>query len=479
MREIFIERSVELLRIIIREEGILKECLMEEQNGGAYPGNIYNGVVKNIISAIKCAFIDIGCGKNAYMYMDSKFKNLNLKKGQKIMVQVVKESYGKKGAKVVKDIGIPGKYCVLYNYGNSIRFSKKINDADFKKRIEKNVKLPENIGLMIRTDAQNVKLDVINDEINNLYKCYGDVKKKGMYFLKPGLIFESGGILGETLRDKLDDSRLKIYLNEEEDYSYTEEFLKYVSNVDAELILYDGKMNLFSAYNLEKEILKLINSRVELNCGGYIVINRTEAMFVIDVNSGKNVKGSAMAKTVLVTNLQAAEEIARQVILRNLNGIILIDFIDMDEEDNRKKVLNKLESGFLDDKNKTVIYGFTELNLVQIARKRKGKPIYDYIEENCVCCSGTGKKLKLSYITLLIRDEILNLNEGKGVKNIHIQIGSYYRDSVEKDISGFVKNIGAERMGVYITYDDKASYYRLEPLVFDSQLNKFRMFKVN
>ncbi|MHC6179044.1 Rne/Rng family ribonuclease [Clostridium sp. JNZ X4-2] len=478
MKEIFVERNTGLLRIAIKEGEVLKECLMEEQNGSAYPGEIYSGVVRNIVPAIKCAFIDIGCSKNAYMYMDNKFRNLNLKKGEKVLVQVVKESYGKKGAKVVKNISIPGKYCVLDDFIRNIQFSKKINDISFKRHTADNIKVPEGVGLMVRTDAQNVDSGIIANEMSKLYECYMDIKKRAQYSLKPALIFESGGILGETLRDKLNHDNFKIYVNNKKDYVYIEEFLKCVSNVDVELVLHREKVNLFSYYDLEKKILRLRNSRVELNCGGYIIIDRTEAMFVIDVNSGKNVKNNTMDKTVLATNLQAAEEIARQIILRNLNGIILIDFIDMDEEENREKVLSRLKCGFLNDKNKTVIYDFTQLNLVQIARKRKGKPIYDYIEENCTYCSGTGKKIKLSYMELLIGDEILNINREENIKNIHIQMGLCYKKDVDKDVKEFVKKIGAENMAVYITYDEKLSY-KLEPLVFDSQLQDLKMFKVN
>jgi ribonuclease G len=479
LKEIFVERRMELLRIVIRENGILKECLMEEQNGAAYPGDIYKGVVKNIVPAIKCAFIDIGCSKNAYMYMDSRFENLNLKKGQDILVQVVKESYGSKGPKVVKNISIPGKYCVLCGPPGNIRFSRKIDNVDFEKSVRKKVKLPADTGIMIRTDAQNVKPDVINNEINKLSKCCSSIKRKGTYSLKPGLIFEEGGILGETLRDKLNGSRLKIYLNDERDYSYTEKFLKYVSNAEIELVLHKGGRNLFSAYDIERDILGLLNRRVELSCGGYIIIDRTEAMFVIDVNSGKNIKGRTMDKTVLITNLQAAEEITRQIILRNLNGIILIDFIDMDKKGDRKKVLDKLKSGFVDDKNKTVIYDFTELNLVQIARRRKGKPIYDYMEENCTYCRGKGKKIKLSYMTVLIGNEVLNIKENEEIRNIHISMNPFYKKDIEKNMKKFIKDINAEDMGVYITYGGSKSFYKFEPLVFDSQLDDFKGFKVN
>ncbi|MFL0195780.1 ribonuclease E/G [Clostridium sp. WILCCON 0269] len=478
MREIFVERGTKVLRILIRQEGIIKECFIQEHDGNAYPGEIYMGVVKNIVPAIKCAFIDIGCKRNAYMYMDSKFKNLDLKKGDNILIEVLKEDQGKKGAKVLKNISVPGKYCVLSDFDKGIRFSKKIHNESFKKNISEKLKLPIETGLMIRTEGEGVPLQVINNEIERLYKLYNQVIKSAEYSQKPRLLFDNAGILGEVLRDKVIGDDFVIYVNNKEDYKYIEDFLKGIYNISVDLQLYTGNKNLFAFYELENKILNLRNNKVELKCGGYIVINRTEAMFVIDVNSGKNVKNNTMDKTVLITNLQAAEEIARQIILRNLNGIILIDFIDMDNNKNKKKVMDKLKNGFLNDKNKTVIYPFTELNLVQIARKRVGKSINDYIEEECRCCSGTGKKIKLSYMILLIKNEILNICCENDVKDIHIEMDISYENDIEKNMKEFIKNIGAEDKRVYITYGKKISY-KIEPLLFISDTEQFKNFRVN
>jgi ribonuclease G len=302
--------------------------------------------------------------------------------------------------------------------------------------------------------------------------------KYAAYLKKPGLLFDNGGILGEVLRDKLVGNDFIIYANNPWDYKYVKDFLKGLHNAHVNLKLYTGNKSLFSHYELENKILNLRNNKIDLKCGGYIVINKTEAMFVIDVNSGKNIKGNAMDKTVLITNLQAAEEISAQIILRNLNGIILIDFIDMDNNKNKKKVMDKLKEGFLMDKNKTVIYPFTELNLVQIARKRVGKSINDYIEEECGCCQGTGKKMKVSYMTLLIRNEILNMCCENNVEDIHIEIDPYYESYIKKNIKDFVKDIGGEDKRVYITYG-KRLYFKLEALLFASDIENFMNFRVN
>lgn len=479
LEEIFVERSVTgFLRIVIKDNGILKECHIQEEMGNAYPGEIYMGVVKNVVPAIKCSFIDIKCRRNAYIYMDSKFASLNLKKGEKVLVQVMKEDYGRKGAKVTKIISLPGKYCVLNSFGKGVRFSKKIKNESLKKIMMEKVEVPSSTSVMIRTDAQNVPVEFINREIRKLNDVYNKIKNKSQYALKPELIFDNGGALGEVLRDKLWDNNLKIYANNEMDYKYIEDFLEGVYNINAHVELYKGDKTLLSYYNMENEILKLRNNVIELNCGGYIVINKTEAMFVIDVNSGKNIRNNSMDKTVFITNLQAAEEIARQIILKNLSGIIIIDFIDMENEERKKMVMDKLKFGLSNSKSKVVIYPFTELNLVQIARKRHGKPIYDYIEENCRYCEGTGKKIKLSYMMILIGNDILNMSCDSNVKDFHIQIDISYEKDVENNMDKFIKGIGAENKRIYITYEKKVSY-RVEPLQFISQIEHFKNFRVN
>ncbi|MCH3964723.1 MAG: ribonuclease E/G [Clostridium sp.] len=472
MKYIFIDRNREFLRTAIMENGDLKEIFFEK-NDEAYPGEMYKGIVKNIVPAIKCAFIDIGKDKNAYMYVDSRFKNIGFKKGEELLVQVVKEDLGKKGPKVVSSISMPGKYCVLNNFSGEIEFSRKILDNEFKDRIINNLKLPERIGIKVRTDAQNISVDVIQNEFNELYETYKNIIRKSEYALKPGLIFNGGGLVEKILRDKLKGHDFKIYASDGSDYENIRRFLKkYNYDVD-NVEFYNESGKLFSFHDIDSKILALRNRRVYLKCGGYIVIDRTEAMYVIDVNSGKNVKNRSMGKTVFTTNFQAAEEIVRQIRLRNLSGIILIDFIDMDKIENKRKIIDILNSGFDDDSNKTIVYPFTELNLVQIARKRSGRPISDYIDEDCAYCRGMGHRIKLSYMSMLIENEIDKINE----MNIHIQIGNNYKNDIEENVSSFLKDIGGEEKNIYLTYGH-GEYFKIEPLVFSSQIDELEKFKL-
>lgn len=477
MREIFIERQKELLRIAIKENNKLKECLIEEESAEPYPGEIYKGIVKNIVPAIKSAFIDIGHKKNGYMYLDKKFKNTDIKKGQEVLVQVVKEHLGNKGAKVTNAISIPGRYCVLITLNKDISFSKKITDKSQKEFISSNIRKPKDIGVMVRTNAVNVSMDVINEEINSLYNLYEEMRTKAAYFIKPALLFNGGGILGRVLRDKINEANNRIYVDTKEDYDYVRKFSEGISDIKVNIKLHEETRSLFNYYGIEREILSLRNNKVVLNCGGYIVIDKTEAMYVIDVNSGKNIKSNSIEKTSYITNYQAAEEIVKQIRLRNLSGIIVIDFIDMDNSVNKEKVMDKLIKGFEDDKNKTVIYPFTELNLVQIARKRAGKSIYEYIEEDCESCSGRGKRTKLSYISMLIRNEIIRIDEQRDIKDIHIAIDESYKKDIEGDILSFITSIDSLEKTIYITYVNNESF-KVEPLIFINQIENLQDFKV-
>lgn len=228
--------------------------------------------------------------------MDRKFKNTNIKKGDEMMVQVMKEAIGKKGPKITNAVSIPGRYCVLNTLDTSISFSKKIINEDIKAYIKENLKKPKDIGIMIRTNGENVPVEIINEEIKKIYKLYDEIRRKSNYSIKPTLLLRTGGLLGRVLRDKLDNSTIKIYVNTIEDYNEIENYICSAKDTNVHLELHKDERELFEFYGIEKEILKLRNRKVQLNCGGYIIIEKTEAMYVIDVNSGKNTGSSSLKK---------------------------------------------------------------------------------------------------------------------------------------------------------------------------------------
>lgn len=466
MKEVFVERQEMFLRIAIKENGILTECYIEEKNDEPKVSNIYKGVVKNIVPSIKSAFIDIGTNKNAYIYLKE-----NLKKGDEVLVEVIKESIGKKGPKVVNNINLPGNYVVITNENEDIRFSYKIKDKDFKELVKENIEKPKGIGVTLRTSASDVDVEVINSEIKVLYGIYENIKRKFTYSNKCGLLYDNDGILGNTIRS-LSSSNCNVIVNTEEDFNYCKEILEF-KNIDIDIELYDENISLFNNFGIEKEILSLRSNKVNLPSGGNIVIEKTEAMYVVDVNSAKDIKNN-----IFQTNVEAAKLVASQIRLRNMSGIIIIDFIDLYKKDEKEKILKVLKESFLDDKNKTVIYDFTELNLVQIARRRSGKSIYEYIFESCSTCHGKGVKVKLSYLENMIKDSLQRLNLEQNVKDIYIEIDESYKNQIQKDLISFIKNINGLDKSIYLNYVHDMESFKLEPLIFANQIRNAEVYKI-
>lgn len=478
MKKVYIERKEKILKAAIKNENVLEECYIEEETEEPRVGEIYKGIVKNVVPAIKCAFIDIGFKKNCYMYVDKKFNNTHIKKNDELVVEIVKEAIDDKGSKVTNAVTLPGRYVVLETLNKNLSFSKKIKNDLFKEDVKNNVKVPKDIGIMIRTNGEKVSTDIINKEIEKLYETYCNIIKSSTYSIRPKLLYNNGGMLNKILRDSIDDSVDIIITDNEEDHSFIEEFLKLSPDINCQVKLYNERRTMFDYYGIEKEILSLRNRKVMLKSGGNIVIDKTEGMYVIDVNSAKNIKNSSIKDTALNINIEASYEIIKQIRLRNLGGIIIVDFIDMEDINFKNKILEILKKGFHKDKSKTVVYPFTELNLIQIARSRKGKTIYDYIEEKCSTCMGNGNRIKFSYLTLLIKNEIISICGEAGIKNIYIEIGSIYKENVIENIEDFVCSIGALEKNIYVNFVDNMELFKVEPLIFPNHIEKMQKFKI-
>lgn len=466
MRDIYVERRENLLRVAIKKNNLLDECYIEEESLEPVQGEIYKGIIKRIVPGIKSAFIDIGYSKQAYMILGEEDKDL--KQGDGIVVEVIKEQFGSKGAKVTSKIAIAGRYCVLETSREDISISRKIEDLVFKREINSSIVKPLNLGLTIRTKAQGASILEIQEEIDFLYRSYKDIIREGKFSLNPKRLFGKGDLINKIIRDDIDSYTSSIIVDSKEDYERIKDSLSNSNYLN--VVLYKEDRSLFDYYGIEKEILSLRNNRVNLNCGGDIVIEKTEAMYVIDVNSGKNTNHKNKEKTAYETNKNAAIEIARQIKIRNLGGIILVDFIDMYSQENKRKILEILKDEFICDTQRAKIFPFTELGLVQITRYRKGKSIYEYIEENCSLCKGHGKRLKLSYINLLLKNEILKKNGDGKIKDFHIIINSIYEKDIKENIFEFLKEIGALDLNIYLNFEDFKEFYKVEPLIFKNQI---------
>lgn len=477
MKEIFIERKEFLLRIGIRENGKLVESIVEEKKNEPIIGEIYKGRIKNILPSINSVFIDLGLNKEGYMYYSEELKAKGLKKGQDILVEVIKEPLNDKGAKLSSKVSIPGKYIVLNCYEKGINFSKRITDEQKKNEILDNIELIDNVGITVRTEGSNASIEEINKELNKLYLEFENLDRNMKYSPEIKKLYGEDLSLFKILRNSIGKESIKIYVDNENDFDKVSSFIKDEENLTLEM--YSGIRNLFDVYGLEKELLKLRHNKVNLPCGGYIVIDKTEAMYVIDVNSGKNVKGKSFNKTILETNLEAAEEIGNQIRVRNLSGIILIDFIDMRDRKQKSIVMDALEESLSSDKGNMKIFPFTELDLVQIARKRQGKSIYEYMEEDCGLCKGNGMILKLSYIQGLIRNEILRIQEENSIECFYIEVDSIYKERIQGDLFNFITEIEGLNKEIYLNYVDNIEGFKVEPLIFQSQKDNVLSYRVS
>ncbi|MBU3132870.1 Rne/Rng family ribonuclease [Clostridium gasigenes] len=475
MRDIFIERGKNLLRVAIKEKTILTECFVEECSKEPQIGEIYKGRVKTILPGINSIFVDIGLKKEGYMYLSNEIKSQGIKKGQEILVEIVKEPLGSKGAKLTNKVSIPGSFMVLSLGGKGITFSKRISNSEAKEKIEEFIKPIDGLEVTIRTDAVSASKEDMLCELQTLLEEVRGLERKLNYSLNLGKIYGDNLILNKILRENLGNNT-NIVVDNEEDFKDIKEAVNKKENIN--ISLFNESRSLFDYYGIEKEIIKLRHNKVNLNCGGSIVIDKTEAMNVIDVNTGKNTKGRSFDKIILETNLEAAKEIGRQIMLRNLSGIIVIDFIDMRDFSHKAIVMNALKEALSPDKGNIKIFPFTELDLVQIARKRRGKSIYDYLEEPCLRCKGNGEVLKISYIENLLRNEIIKSNIDNAIEDFYIELDKNYEEIVTGDLFNFLRNIEGLNKEIYLNFACGIEGYKIEPLIFQSQKENLKNFKI-
>ncbi|MGL4655425.1 MAG: ribonuclease E/G [Sarcina sp.] len=474
MREIFIERRESILRVAIKDNRELTECYIEENNNEPISGELYKGIVKRIVPSINAAFIDIGYEKDAYMSLDKKTSE-TLKVGHELIVEVIKEELGKKAAKVTGNYSIAGNYLVIETRHKSLIISRKIKNRGFEKEIKSLLEKPSEIGITIRTKAEKAGIYEIQKELNELYEVYKELVRKCKYELKPGKLYDNNSLMNRIKKDFIAEETTRIVVDDKKDFELMQGIFK---DTEIKVQFHSDVITLFAHYGIEKSILSLRNNKVNLTCGGNIVIEKTEAMYAIDINSSKNGANSIDNTTADITNIEAAKEIAKQIKLRNISGIIVIDFIESYNDLAKEKVINILKKELAKDKQKSKVYDFTELGLVQIARARRGKSIYDFIEEDCTRCKGQGMVLKLSYIYLLIKNEIIRWDVENSIKDFHITLNKIYEKDVRGDIFRFLKDINALNLNVYLTFEEFDEFYRVEPLIFKNQIENVKDFLV-
>ena len=387
MITIIISSQKEKNQLALIEDGKLTEYYEDEMEETRKEGNIYIGIVKDIVKGMQSAFVDIGCEKNSFIHLkdimpkidETKEKIDNniditkvIKPNQKLLVQVKKDSTEKKGARVSTHINLPGKYIALMPNTDIITISQKIEDKKEQERLIKLVKenLSKGNGAVIRTSAKGKNEEIIKDikkveeKWENIIKTSVDPSQQ-----KPELLYKSEDLVEKMLIDLADKKIDEIIVNSEKDAKKMEQYKKENEELKNTKIIIENTKDIFTKYDLEKQIEKMQNRKIWLNCGGFITIDKTEALTAIDVNTGKYTGTKDLEETIYKVNKEATIEIAKQIRLRDIGGIIIIDYIDMKNEENKKQIEDLLKEELKKDRSKTQVEGFTKLDLMELTRK--------------------------------------------------------------------------------------------------------------
>ncbi|MDP3730820.1 MAG: Rne/Rng family ribonuclease [Candidatus Omnitrophota bacterium] len=421
-REIYINVEQHEKRVAVLDSKKIEEFYIERADTVNLVGNVYKGKVESVLPGIEAAFVDIGLEKNGFLYVTDVEKDASdfdrllgeeggehqekredqkrqsiatmLKKGDEVLVQVVKEPISTKGARLTAHISIPGRFLVLMPFDNRIGLSKRIEDHKERDRIRKiieDLKLPKDIGFIVRTAAIGASQKDFFRETRYLIRLWQHIRYKAKKAKPPQLIHQEYDLILRTARDNFTEATVRLEVDSKNDYRRISKFLRMTSpQLRSRLKLYTDRMPIFEKYDVERQIDKIYNRIIQLKSGGYLVFDETESLVAIDVNSGKSVGHKNLEETAFRTNLEAAEEVPRQLRLRDIGGIIIIDFIDMEFGGHRKTIVKTLERALENDKAKTKILNISSIGLVEMTRQRARRSIEAKSYQRCPYCGGRG-----------------------------------------------------------------------------------------
>lgn len=437
-KEIIIHAGEEETKVAVLEDDVVMEVYIERSLAQRLVGNIFKGRVENVLPGMQAAFVDIGLEKNAFLYVEDALAprawngnhgeaaaNISaiLKRGQEIIVQVVKAPIGSKGPRVTTHVTLPGRYLVLMPTMDYIGVSRRISSEKERERLKAlaaQVK-PQGMGLIVRTVAEGVDEGELQQDVSILTRLWNKILTRAKNSIAPSLIHRDLELSQRILRDLFTEDVDRLIVDSRYEYEKIMDILEIISPRLRAKVTLEIRNNIFKDYGIDQEIEKALKRKVWLKSGGYIVIDQLEAFTAIDVNTGKFVGTVDLEDTVLKTNLEAAGEIARQVRLRNIGGIIIIDFIDMQKEENRRRVLAALEDEFKKDKTKTNILGITELGLLELTRKKVRPSLAEILQRPCPYCDGRGKVLSEETVGIHIKSQIYDLARRTAANTILVE----------------------------------------------------------
>jgi ribonuclease G len=392
-------------RVAIVEEGRLAEMFVERMWERQRTGEIYKARVDSVLPGMHSAFLNLGDGRNAFLYL-ADARGITVKPNGELLVQVVKSARKGKGARVTPRISLPGRYLVLVPGGHEVGVSRRILDEDERKRLRRVARAlrPDEMGIIVRTVAEGMDDEALRRDLEELLVFWQEIEYNAKKQSAPCLLYRDLGLLGRVLRDELTEEVSEIVVDCEEE---AERVRSYVTRFSAgtvpEVNVYRGATPIFEFFGIERELEAALDRKIWLPSGAYLIVEQTEALTVIDVNTGKFTGKTDLRSTVLETNLEAAEEIARLLRLRAVGGIVVIDFIDMEHEEDRQTLLDRLHEVFQHDRYRAKVFGVTQLGLVEITRKRARPDLRSTFTRGCPFCGGSGWVLKEDSVAMSLK----------------------------------------------------------------------------
>ncbi|MBV6480029.1 MAG: Ribonuclease G [Ignavibacteria bacterium] len=488
MKKVILINSIsDEIRIAITEDGKLAEFFLDTPDKERNVGDIYLGKIGKVIPGIRAAFIDLGFEQDAFLHFSdigstlseysaiigddsdieeddedeeeeqtnqhnekSNSRNPNLERGQDIIVQITKEPVGKKGFRVTSKVSIPGRYLVLIPFEKKIGLSRKIYNPKEKKRLRNIVKskLPKGFGIIIRTVAAGQDESLIIDDLNDLLQKWNSIQTKLKTLKSPSILHEDVSTTSSVIRDLLKEDISKVIVDSKKVYKDIKTYLELTSpETTKKLEIYNGVQPLFDVYDIERQIEESMERKVWLKNGGYIIIEPTEAMTVVDVNSGKYARHRDQEINSLNTNLESAKEIVRQIRLRDIGGIIVIDFIDLYDERNRRRLYEDIKREFRNDRAKSTILPVSEFGLVEITRQRIRQNIIQTISDVCPMCKGSGHVNSRSTFLNKIERWIQRYKGGSHGIRLTLKVNPYVKSFLT---SGFYSKINELRFRYFL-----------------------------
>jgi ribonuclease G len=470
-------------RVALVENGVLAEYYVERPGRERLAGNIYKGRVANVLPGMEAAFVDIGLERNAFLYAgdvalnpeEFEFEGKSspvgasrpsirelVRAGQELMVQVTKDPAGSKGARITTHVTLPGRLLVLMPTVDYVGVSRRIEDEDLRAGLKAKIDSlrPQGMGVIVRTVAAEASLEEMADEIASLLEMWDQIQHELHRTTAPACLYRDSDLLMRAVRDMFSDHIDEMVINDAEAYEKARRMAERICpELRSRIRHFTDSADIFDYYSLEEKVDKSFSRKVWLKSGGYLVIDHTEALTAIDVNTGKYVGEKDLQKTLVKTNLEAAQEIAHQVRLRDIGGIIIIDFIDMLQAEHQQQVVAALKEALKSDSTRTNVLGMTSLGLVEMTRKKVRQRVSTILHETCPYCNGSGRVLTAESVALKVLKELRKLRqedaEGRYMLKAHADVADYLEQGALLD----------ERVEIYRSRSAHIEFFRISPVL--------------